>query len=299
MSLPLRITTLFLVLLHPRNSPCVIALELKIFLLTFMQQHKYMGGFVCLFSPPSPHIQLFSVVNLPEDLRRPGCRRLWITGAYSKIFFMNITWVTCSTDVKLQRATLGWFHKLAITVGLCMKHLFFQLPFLAALPVRAFFQHWSKQIFHTFRISGTYLRCKQQEMKSVTATWKYRKRHKTFTCKKRSQGSLAIASYMKVTASSSFVDDSPVQLFCFLEQQLTSFDVCHLRDHFYISFLFSYVLTFVSWPHTVHMYCTVKQSSQTLKSNFCFFQFCVWEWKICMHCTLPEQPLNKIHQVAV
>lgn len=76
MSLPLRITTLFLVLLHPRNSPCVIALELKIFLLTFMQQHKYMGGFVCLFSPPSPHIQLFSVVNLPEDLRRPGCRRL-------------------------------------------------------------------------------------------------------------------------------------------------------------------------------------------------------------------------------
>lgn len=79
-------------LLHPRNSPSGIALELNLFLLTFM-------GLFGVFSPPSQHIWLFSVVNLPEVLRSPGLTRLWFKGAYSKSFFMSITWVTCSTDV--------------------------------------------------------------------------------------------------------------------------------------------------------------------------------------------------------
>lgn len=143
------------------------------------------------------------------------------------------------------------------------------------------------------------MRCKQQEMKSVIATWKYRKRNKTFTCNKKSQASSKIAFYMKVTASSSFVGDSHIQLFCFLEQLLTSFDVRHVIILSYISFLFAYILTFVFWPHTVHVYCTVKQSSQTLKRNSLFFQFWLWKWKIYMHFTLSERPLNKTHQVAL
>lgn len=58
--------------------------------------------------------------------------------------------------------------------------------------------------------------------------------------------SWGIASYLEVTASSSFVGDSPSRLFCFLEQLLTSFDVYHVTILFYISFLFSYILIFVS-----------------------------------------------------
>lgn len=100
-----------------------------------------------------------------------------------------------------------------------------------------------------YKISGTHFRCKQQEMTSVIATWKYRKRNETFTCNKKSQGSLGIASYVKVTASSSFVGDSHTQLFCFLEQLLASFDVCHVT----ILFIFLWLL----FPGHILYMCTV------------------------------------------
>lgn len=267
MSLQLRIATLFLVLLHPRNSPSVIALELNIFLLTFM-------GLFGFFSPPSQHMWLFSVVNLPEVLRRPGLTRLWIKGAYSKKFFMSRTWVTCSTDVCEITCTKGNIGMVSHTsLWASVWSTFSSFLFLQAFLWGHASSTDPNRSFTIYKISGTHLRC--QEMKSVITTWKYRKRHKTFTGSKKSQGYSGIASYMRVTAPSSFVSDSHIQLFCFLEQLLTSFDVCHVTIPFYISFLFSYILTFVSWPHTVHVYCTVKQSSQTLKKiSFSFNSAC-------------------------
>lgn len=192
MSPQLSITTLFLVPLHPGNSPSVIALELNMFLLTFISNiNRWACLFFCLFSPPSQHIQLFSAVNLPKLLKR--LMRIWIKSAHSRSFFRNTPWVSCSGDVceiTCKKGNIGMVSHTDSHCGLCMKHLLCWLSLLAGLSVRASFQHQSKWLFCIYRISGTHWRCKQWEMKSVTAPWKYRKRQKTFTCSRKSLGEL-------------------------------------------------------------------------------------------------------------
>lgn len=106
---------------------------------------------------------------------------------------------------------------------------------------------------------------------------------------------------MEVPASSSLLGDSHIQLFFFLVELLTSFSVFHVTILFYILFLVSYFdFCFLVTYCTCVVYCETKLSNLEKKFPFLsilsFFQLC--EWKICMHCTLSEQPLNKTHQVA-
>lgn len=97
-------------------------------------------------------------------------------------------------------------------------------------------------------------------------------RYKIFTRGKKSQGPLETESCVKVTASSFSLGDGHMQLLCFSEQLLKSFDACHRTICSYF-FDFSVLATYRTF---------MKQSSQSLKRNSSL-SFELWEWRMWMH----------------
>lgn len=145
------------------------------------------------------------------------------------------------------------------------------------------------------------MRCKQQEMKGAIV------HENTETGIKHLHGTKRVKDFWELHLLWKLQHHHPLRVivkfcyFSFLEQLLTSFDVCHVTILFYIPFLVSYFdFCFLDTYCTCALHCETKLSNLEKKFPFLsihsFFQLC--EWKICMHCTLSEQPLNKIHQVA-